>query len=94
MSWISWVFTSNGLARLPEPLLSRCRIVQVADIAIADLLTFARTQGAKRGLSEASIAAISDALERTRSAASRPNLRVVARMLDRARILERRTQPH
>lgn len=94
MSWISWIFTSNELSGLPEPFLSRCRVVQVANIAIADLQVFASKQAEQRGLSEASIVAISDALQRMNSMAASPNLRVVSRMLDRAQVLERRVQLH
>ncbi|WP_158243217.1 AAA family ATPase, partial [Acidimangrovimonas sediminis] len=29
MSWISWILISNSTAPLPEPLLSRCRILRL-----------------------------------------------------------------
>lgn len=94
MSWISWILTSNGLSGLPAPFLSRCRVLHVTNIAIADLQAFAHKQAGQRGLSEASITAICDALQQMRAAASPPNLRVVSRMLDRAQVLERRVRLH
>ena len=45
-------------------------------------------------MSRAAIAPISEALQQARSTASRPNLRVILRILDHAQSLERRAKRH
>lgn len=88
MSWISWIFTVNTTTSLPEPFLSRCRVVTVGAVMRNDLLSFACLQGKRRGLSEASIDAIRGAITEREKARRLVNLRMINRMLDLAEILE------
>lgn len=89
MSWVAWVLTSNDLRLLPEPLLSRCTVIRLEELSIADMIGFATRIGRARGLSDASIDAITSALASFGTqAGSKPNLRTVSRMLDRAADLE------
>lgn len=88
MGWVIWVLTSNDWRRLPEPLLGRCPPIRLADLSPADLIAFARREGAMRGLSEPSVEAITMTITRSCSAGRRINLRIVLRLLDRAASLE------
>lgn len=89
MSWIGWVLTSNSLGPLPRPLLSRLTVLKLPELTIEQLAGFAMTAGQARGLSEASLSAIAEALQSvTRRAERRPSIRTVMRMLDRAADLE------
>ena len=89
MSWVNWVLTSNRLDRLPEPLLSRCTVISLEALSVRDLIGFAEQTGKSRGLSDASVDAIMEALSVVGRATSRkPNLRTVTRMLERANHLE------
>lgn len=88
MGWISWVLTSNDWRRLPEPLLSRCPPVRLATPSLDDLLGFAQREGVKRGLSQISIEALVEALQRMSHRSRQLNLRVVIRMIRRAERLE------
>ncbi|WP_112875413.1 AAA family ATPase [Paracoccus endophyticus] len=89
MSFVSWVMLTNSLKPLPEPLLSRCTVIRLSEVSLADLVTFADHEGRSRGLSEASVEAIVDALQAASPMVrSRPSLRTVLRMLERASDLE------
>lgn len=88
MGWIGWVMTSNDFRQLPEPLLSRCPPIRLRDPSLEELIGFARRQGDKRGLSEASIEAVVETLGRMARQAPRLSLRTVIRMLDLAERLE------
>lgn len=88
MGWVIWVLTSNDWRRLPEPLLSRCPPIRLADLSLADLVAFARREGDRRGLSEPSVEAIAIAITRSCSSGQRISLRTVMRLLDRAVSLE------
>lgn len=88
MSWVIWVLTSNTWRRLPDPLLSRCPPIRLPPVSIVDLHGFARCEGMRRGLSEASIGAITEAISRTALPGQHLSLRTVIRMLDRAADLE------
>lgn len=91
MSLLSWVLLTNTVAPLPEPLLSRCTILRLQEVDLADLIGFAAREGRARALSEASIHSITDALAAVAPYAPiRPSLRTVLRMLDRAADLENR----
>ena len=87
MRWISWVMTANGVEGLPEPLISRCNLISLEKISVADLIAFAKREAARRGLEEASIDAVCEAITLVKGAIS---LRDVIRMLDRAEGLEKR----
>ncbi|WP_417673998.1 AAA family ATPase [Pseudodonghicola sp.] len=88
MGWIGWVMTTNDARLLPEPLLSRCPPLRLRDPSLEELIGFAQRQGSKRGLSEASIEAVVEALRRASCHARRLSLRTVIRMLDLAERLE------
>ena len=89
MSCLSWVLLTNSLTPVPEPLLSRCTVLKMNELNLADLLGFAEREGLARGFSEASVHAITAALAAVApQAAMRPSLRTVLRMLDRAADLE------
>lgn len=88
MSWISWIFTANTATSLPEPLLSRCRVVTIGPVAGDGLRSFACLQGKRRDLSEPSIDAILAAIVERERARQSVNLRMINRMLDLAEILE------
>lgn len=62
MSHVSWVLLTNRLAPVPEPLLSRCTVLQMTQLKLSDLIGFAEREGLARGLSEASIHSITTAL--------------------------------
>jgi hypothetical protein len=91
MSHISWVLTSNTIADVPEPVRSRCQVIEVPDLTVGDLQGFARKRGATLGLTEASVEAIVEAVEQAPLVTKRrQSLRDVIRMLDRAEVLEGR----
>lgn len=94
MSFVSWILLTNNMALLPEPLLSRCTIIWLRELPLADLMGFAEREGHACGLSETSISAIIDALSTVSpQARSRPSVRSVQRMLDLAANLENTQRP-
>lgn len=90
MRWVGWVMTTNNFRLLPDPLLSRCPPIRLSAPTIEQLKAFARRQGAERNLSELSVEAICEVLDRAGARGYLPDLRAVIRMLDRAEWLERR----
>lgn len=90
MSWISWVLASNDWRRLPPPLLSRCPPIRLERPTVSHLKAFARREGARRGLTDASIEAICEALDHAAARGHLPDLRAVIRMIERAEWMERR----
>ena len=94
MSWVSWILLTNNVALLPEPLLSRCTIIRLKEVPLADLMRFAEREGQDRGLSETSISAIINALASVSpKVRPQPSLRSVQRMLDLAANLENTHRP-
>ena len=89
MSWISWILAANSLRGLPEPLLSRCHVVQLPPLTLADLYGFAHREATRRGLSEPSIDAITATLAAAGPRAEALCLRTVLRMVERAAVMER-----
>ncbi|WP_417839897.1 AAA family ATPase [Tritonibacter scottomollicae] len=87
MSWISWVLTSNSLATLSAPFLSRLEVLRLSQVSSAHLSEFARREGHKRGLSQPSVDALVEALE-IANRTDQLNLRHVIRMLERGQVLE------
>ncbi|KFE33620.1 AAA family ATPase [Thioclava atlantica] len=79
MRWISWVLTSNNRRNVPAPLLSRCRVVDVAPLTGVHLAHFARREGARRGLSDGRIEALSQVLARTHQ---NVDLRAIIKLID------------
>ena len=87
MSWVNWVLTANSLKGMLDPLLSRCVVLDLPELAVLQLLNFIEAQGTKRNLPKAAIDATSDAVSRSMAASSTPSLRTVSRMLDRVEFL-------
>lgn len=81
MSYVIWVMTSNNAASLPEPLLSRCTSLRLQGISNAELQSFARREGNRRNLDDASIDSVVEAIER--HCQSAVSLRTVMRMNQR-----------
>ncbi|MDD9739186.1 AAA family ATPase [Marinovum sp. SP66] len=90
MSWLGWVLTSNSVANLSSPLLSRCRVLRLPPIDLAQLLAFAEREAAQRGLSPISIEAIVQTLRRLHDRGRTIDLRTVSKRLDLAEMLEAR----
>ncbi|MCK0168607.1 AAA family ATPase [Jannaschia sp. S6380] len=87
MSWINWVMTANSRQGLPEPLQSRCIVLDLPDLTLEQLRGFACSEGRRRGLPEPALAAVLDIFEGDAVANARLSLRMVSRMLDRAEML-------
>ncbi|MCL7466743.1 AAA family ATPase [Phaeovulum sp. NW3] len=91
MSHILWVMTANDVDRAPEPVRSRCQVIQLPDITPAQIADFAMAEGRRMGLSEAGIAAVLDTIEAApRILKRRLSLRDVIRMLAVGEALETR----
>ncbi len=82
MSFINWVFTSNSLRGLPEPLLSRIRVVSVPSPTQGQINELVLREAAKRQLSPLITAAITTALAEAFEAGHQINIRTVKRMLE------------
>ena len=94
MRHVGWIMTVNDAQRLPEALRSRCPPLRLSALTRADLRDFASRQGARRGLSDASIDAILEVIDAYANRAQTPSLRSLIRMLDRAADLESKPQAH
>ncbi|WP_171229227.1 AAA family ATPase [Ruegeria sp. HKCCA4008] len=90
MSWVNWVMTANSRKGLPEPLQSRCVVLDLPDLTRDQLRDFTLAEGARRGLPEPAIAAIGDLFDGGAIANARLSLRTVCRMLERAEALARK----
>jgi len=91
MSHVLWVMTANDVHKVPEPVRSRCQVIQLPDITRAQLKAFARAQSQKMGLSDPGVEAILEAIDRAPKALGRRlSLRDVIRMLERGEELEKR----
>ncbi|WP_196941848.1 AAA family ATPase [Pseudooceanicola algae] len=82
MSFINWVFTSNSQHGLPEPLLSRIRVVSVPSPTQEQINGLVLREAAERQLSTLIAAAITTALAEAFEAGHQINIRTVKRMLD------------
>lgn len=82
MSFINWVFTSNSLRGLPEPLLSRIRVVSVPSPTQGQINDLVLREAAKRQLSPLITAAITTALAEAFEAGHQINIRTIKRMLE------------
>ncbi len=94
MSWTNWVMTANSRAGLPEPLQSRCVVLDLPELTFAELSTYARHQAAKRTLAAPALDAVLEAIENTAASPKALNLRMVNRMLDRAEMHSKRSVLH
>ena len=91
MSHISWVLTSNTIGNVPEPVRSRCQIVEIPDVTTQQLQDFAIRKGAHLGLSVAGVDAVVMAIAQAPHVTGRRFcLRDAMRMLERAEMLEGR----
>ncbi len=90
MSWVSWILLSNSIAPLPEPLLSRVRIVRLEPPSLDHLIQFAWEEGRRRDLQTVSIEAVEEGIRRLVFDKGEISLRTVIRLLERAKFLERR----
>jgi hypothetical protein len=88
MSWIGWVLTANDHRHLPQPLLSRCPPTKLQHLTQRELATFIRAQGLKRGLSEIAVETTVEAVTDPRYVGQEVSLRLAARLLQRAAMLE------
>ncbi|MCK8482978.1 AAA family ATPase [Aliiroseovarius sp. S2029] len=94
MSWVNWVMTANSLHGFPEPLQSRCVVLDLPDLTPDQLRQFAITEGARRGLPDPALAALVDVFDCGAVSNARLSLRTVARMLDRAKALAKQPMLH
>ena len=94
MAWVNWVLTANSRSGLPEPLQSRCLVLDIPDLTDQQLIDFAIREGQMRNLSAPAIDAMLSALEMKTGFKRKVSLRVVNRMLDRAETLASRPMLH
>ncbi|MEO0862658.1 MAG: hypothetical protein AAFY65_18845 [Pseudomonadota bacterium] len=87
MSWVNWVMTANSRHGLPEPLQSRCAVLDLPDLTLGQLRAFAVTEGTRRCLPDPALAALIEVFDRGAVSNARLSLRTVSRMLDRAEAL-------
>lgn len=91
MSYLSWVLTSNTIENVPEPVRSRCQVIEIPDVTTEQLQEFAVKNGLELELSEAAVDAVVMAIALASVVAGRRlSLRDVVRMLERAEMLEGR----
>ena len=83
MSYLSWVLTSNVVAFVSAPVLSRVQVVEIAPPTVDHLRDFAAGRAAERGLPEPAAAALCEAVGRA-GEQFQLSLRDVGRMLARA----------
>lgn len=94
MSWVNWVLTANSRTGLPEPLQSRCVVLDLPDLTPGQLRQFAITEAARRGLSDPATDALAAVFESDAVAGGRLSLRTLARMLDRTEALAKQPMLH
>lgn len=94
MSHAIWIMTVNDAGLLPEPLLSRCPPINVRRPLMPELIDFGRREGHRLKLSAASIDAICTVLQQSDPGDQRVDLRLILRMLQRAKVLETRPLNH
>lgn len=87
MSWVNWIMTANAREGLPEPLQSRCVVLDLPDLTMGQLHEFACSEGRRRCLPEPALAAVLDVFDSGAISNARLNLRIISRMLDRAELL-------
>jgi hypothetical protein len=87
MSWVNWVMTANSRQGLPEPLQSRCVVLDLPNLTTDQLRDFAQTEGARRDLPAPAMAALMDVFDCGAIINAGLSLRTVSRMLDRAQAL-------
>ena len=85
MRHLSWVMLANTLGTVPEPVLSRARVLPIPDVTLEQLQGFARVRGKAMDLPAPAIDAIVEAVGQAADRLPRRlSLRDVNRMLERA----------
>ena len=88
MRHLSWVMLANTLGTVPEPVLSRARVLAIPDVTLEQLQGFARVRGRAMGLPDPAVDAIVEAVGQAADRLPRRlSLRDINRMLDRAEAL-------
>ena len=91
LSRVNWLCTSNSVRLLPEPLLSRLRVIPVQPPTPADVCGVMFREGARRGLEEESLEILARTILRARSAIT---LRHMMRALDKLQAVRLREPFH
>ena len=95
MRHLSWVMLANTLTTVPEPVLSRARVLSIPDVTPAQLQDFAGRRAAALGLEPPAVDAVVETLDRAPALLPRRlSLRDVNRMLERAVELAARPTMH
>ncbi len=85
MRHLSWVMLANTLRTVPEPVLSRARVLPIPDVTLEQLQGFARVRGQAMDLPAPAVDAIVEAIGQAADRLPRRlSLRDVNRMLERA----------
>ena len=85
MRHLSWVMLANTLRTVPEPVLSRARVLPIPDVTLEQLQGFARVRGRAMALPAPAVDAIVEAVGQAADRLPRRlSLRDVNRMLERA----------
>ena len=85
MRHLSWVMLANTLRTVPEPVLSRARVLPIPDVTLEQLQGFARVRGEAMALPAPAVDAIVEAIGQAADRLPRRlSLRDVNRMLERA----------
>ena len=85
MRHLSWVMLANTLRTVPEPVLSRARVLPIPDVTLEQLQGFARVRGRAMELPDPAIDAIVEAVGQASDRLPRRlSLRDINRMLERA----------
>ncbi len=88
MRHLSWVMLANTLRTVPEPVLSRARVLPIPDVTLEQLQGFARVRGKAMALPDPAIDAIVEAVGQAADRLPRRlSLRDVNRMLERGQEL-------
>ncbi len=85
MRHLSWVMLANTLRTVPEPVLSRARVLPIPDVTLEQLQGFARVRGRAMALPDPAVDAIVEAVGQAADRLPRRlSLRDINRMLERA----------
>ncbi len=88
MRHLSWVMLANTLRTVPEPVLSRARVLPIPDVTLEQLQGFARVRGKAMALPAPAVDAIVEAVGQAADRLPRRlSLRDINRMLERGQEL-------
>lgn len=82
MSRVNWVLAANSIKNMPEPLLSRCRVVHLDALSREHLLGFAAREIERRGLHPDIYQDVAHALELIPDEGDRLNIRMMQKIID------------